>query len=148
MYGMSCVGKTYYAQTLRDHDNHEYYCFDAMFNWHAIETMGLSTSANLKSVAKRCVASKYVLDGWHLSDREGKYLPKDCMVYVVFAEYPSIIQQYRIEVASPEEHRYMFHKWYNDIPYEKFARVRYWENLGRFIERPAVAYQAFLARNR
>jgi hypothetical protein len=138
MYGMSSVGKTYFAGKLVDHD---YYSFEAMFDRHGIETMGLSTSANLRTIANRCKGYRYVLDGWHLYDKNGAYLPKDSVVYVVFADYHKIIQQY----PTPTDHLFLFKKWYTPL---KFPRVRYWENAGRFIERSPAAYQAFLERQK
>ena len=144
LWGMSCVGKTYFAHRLVEH---EYYCFDAMFDWHSIETLGLSISANLKAVRKKCTANKFVLDGWHLSDKQGEYLPEDSVVYVIYADYATIISQYRIDVRHPNEFKHMFKRWYYEVPYHKFPRVRYWENVGRFIERSETAYQAFLQRN-
>ena len=108
IFGMSCVGKTHFAQTLIEHC---YYCFDALFDWDAIETMDLSISANLQAVKDACVGDRYVLDGWHLADKEGLYLPIGCTVYVLFADYERVIRQYRVEVRHPDEHRGMFEKW-------------------------------------
>lgn len=135
MYGIPDIGKTYFAHKLKDH---EYYCFEDMIDRHGIETLGLSTSANLKAIAKKCVGDKYVLDGWHLSDRDGLYLPQGCTVYVVFMEYARIVQHH------PDMER-AFRKWYSPL---NLQRVRYWENIGSFIERSVEGYQAFLSRNK
>jgi adenylate kinase family enzyme len=145
LFGMSCAGKTYFANNYLE--DHTYYCFDAMFNWHGIETMGLSISANMKALVRQCKSERYVLDGWHLCDKQGEYIPEDATVYVIYADYARIVDQYRIEVNHPEEYRSMFHKWYSGVTYHTFPRVRYWENTGNFLERPYEAFQAFLFRN-
>src|SRR5688572_27802877 len=95
VWGMSCVGKTTFSSLLREH---RYYCFDALFQWYLVETLGLSCEANLRHIQNSCNAQKYVLDGWHLSDSNGELLPYGACVYVVIASYKKIIEQYRVEV--------------------------------------------------
>lgn len=124
--GMSCVGKTTFAKQIT---NHHYYCFDALFQWHMVETLGLSTKANLRHVSKVCTGERYVLDGWHLSDPTAKLLP-DASVYVVYATYSQIIEQYRIPVRCQEEHWSMFKKWYHEIDYPSL-KSRYFLNEGQ-----------------
>lgn len=129
---MSCVGKTTFANTMK---NHNYLCFDYLFDWSSTETLGLPIDSSLKGIA--CIAENYdcyVLDGWHLADFEGKLLPKGCTIYVVYSKYERIISQYRTPVRHPEEHRCMFDKWYNRVPYSDFPRVRYILNVGSFVE--------------
>lgn len=129
---MSCAGKTTFAHTMK---NHHYLCFDSLFDWSSTETLGLPINSSLKGIAS--IAEKfdcYVLDGWHLADFEGKFLPKNCTVYVVYSQYEQIISQYRVSVRHPEEHRCMFTKWYNKVPYTNFPRVRYILNSGSFVE--------------
>lgn len=146
LWGMSCVGKTTFGQQMNDH---RYLCFDALFDWYSIETLGLSTSTSLAGIADiMSKEEKIVLDGWHLGDIEGAYLPGDSTVYVLYADYERVINQYRIDVRHPEEHRHMFKRWYYEVPYERFPRVRYWENLGEFTEREAEEFQDFLEANR
>lgn len=124
---MSCVGKTTFAKTI----DRQYICFDALFPWYDIELFGLSTSASLKSIRDSCIGS-FVLDGWHLSDSVGKYLPVGTTVYCLFADYEFIVKQYRIPVTEYDEFRMMFHRWYNKSL--KFIDVRYWKNTGTFDE--------------
>lgn len=131
VWGMSCAGKTTFSKQLRDH---QYYCFDAMFHWHLVETLGLSISANLAYVREQCVASKFVVDGWHLSDLSGSFLPEKSTIYVVYSSYDTIISQYRVTVSDHNQHRSMFKKWYQDIDYEKFIGTRYFKNDGHFVE--------------
>ena len=128
---MSCAGKTTFAKTLQDH---HYYCFDYLFQWHLIETLGLSISENFKHIQKYCVQPKFVLDGWHLADKTGVYLPPNSSVYVVWAPYENIISQYRVKVTDPEEHRNMYKKWYFDIDYDALPKVRYFSNFSYFEE--------------
>lgn len=135
IFGMSCVGKTTMARDISGGSGgHSHVCFDAHFSWHTIETMGLSTHAGLKHVVGELNSERFVLDGWHLSDQTGEYLPHDVVVYVLFASYDRIISQYRIPVDDHEQHWPMFKKWYG-IDYMIFPRVRYWENTGDFVER-------------
>jgi hypothetical protein len=142
IFGMSCAGKTTFAKQLV---NHHYYCFDAMFPWHIIETFGMSIESSLRHINESCVAHKFVLDGWHLSDSQGLLLPDDSCVYVIYAPYQQIISQYRVAVYDPEEHRPMFKKWYQDIDYSKFPKVRYFKNQGSFIETDVTEF--LLARS-
>ena len=136
IFGMSCVGKTTFAKSL---PNHYYYCFDALFNWHIIESLGLSIDENLKYIQEHCDKGRWVLDGWHLADSSGRFLPVGAKVYVIYADYSTIISQYRIEVHNKLEHWPMFQKWYG-IDYRQFDGVRFFENNGSFIE---TDYQAF-----
>lgn len=140
VFGMSCAGKTTFAQTLFDH---HYYCFDLLFHWHLIETCGLSTDANLEEIRDGCTEPKYVLDGWHLADAEGRLLPQ-AVVYVVFADYDRIIDQYRVPVRDRMEHWQMFCRWYQ-IHYEHFPHVCYVENTGKFEQRTPEYFRQFVA---
>ena len=110
IYGMSCVGKTTFAQTITSHN---YICFDALFPWHMMETFGLSFSHAMEFVKKKCDFEKFVLDGWHLGDKQGCYLPENTTVYVLIIPYEKIIEQYRVPVDDPEQHRCMFRQWYS-----------------------------------
>jgi len=143
--GMSCVGKTTFAKQLIDH---HYYCFDALFQWHTIETLGLSVCAELNYLREQCSADRFVLDGWHLADKSGVFLPPDSCVYVLYADYDRIIAQYRVPVDYHDIHRPMFKKWYFDLDYSRFKKVRYFENTGSFIERTQQDYLLFLERSR
>ena len=135
LYGQSCVGKTTFAKQLIEHT---YYCFDSLFKWHQIETLGLSIEANFKHIQETCVSEKFVVDGWHLSDKDAKYLPENAIVYVVYAEYDQIIDQYRVEVTDHEQHRDMYEKWYG-IDYQTM-NVKYIKNDGNFVE---TSYEEF-----
>lgn len=113
IWGMSCAGKTTFARSIVDH---QYICFDAMFNWHEIETLGLSISANLLAVKQECEKhDRYVLDGWHLGDCEGLFLPEGATAYVVYASYDTIASRYPEGVVG-EAHLPMFMQWYYDAP--------------------------------
>jgi len=128
MYGMSCSGKTTFAKQL----SLPYICFDALFQWHLIELLGLSTIENLKYIKKICDEKQsFVLDGWTLADKEGEYFPDNIWVYVVYAEYDRIVNQYRIEVTNRDEFREMYKKWYDIV---EFPRIRYFKNSGEFCE--------------
>lgn len=129
LFGMSCVGKTTFAKQLT---THTYYCFDAMFKWHQIEALGLSAEANFKHIQESCDAERFVIDGWHLSDKNGKYLPEGSRAYVVYANYDRIIRQYRIAVDDHEQHRHMYEKWYG-IDYQAM-NARYYLNESEFKE--------------
>jgi hypothetical protein len=131
VFGMSCSGKTTFSLKATEH---KYHCFDALFQWHLIETLGLSISENLKYVQQICQEEKFILDGWHLSDKEGLYLPKGAVVYVIWAPYEKVISQYRIPVNDPEEHRSMYNKWYCEINYDNLPSVKYFQNAGDFCE--------------
>lgn len=131
IFGQSCVGKTTFALKANEH---KYHCFDALFQWHLIETLGLSISKNLKHIQKICTEDKFILDGWHLADKNGLYLPKGSVVYVIWSQYEKIISQYRVPVIDKEEHRSMYNKWYCDVNYEILPSVKYFQNLGEFHE--------------
>lgn len=126
LFGQSCVGKTTFAKEL----DHEYYCFDAMFHWQLIESLNLSVDLNLQEISKKCIADRYVLDGWTLADSKGEYLPDGVCVYVIYASYDKIISQYRIPVNDSEEFRTMFHRWY-DLDYKTLV-ARYFRNEGSY----------------
>lgn len=130
LMGMSCVGKTTFAKQLKDH---HYYCFDAMFHWRVIETFGLPVDDNLEEISKSCIAGKYVLDGWTLADSIGQFVPKDSRVYVIYAPYDQVIDQYRIPYSSRDEFRKMYSNWYG-LNY-KALEARYFRNEGLFVER-------------
>lgn len=140
--GMSCVGKTTFANLLQEH---VYYCFDALFHWHLIETLGFSTKANLEHIRDRCLTEKFVLDGWHLSDKDCNYLPYGAKVYVIFAPYDQVVKQYRIPVTDHEEYRVMFEKWYFQIDYARLA-ARFFLNTGDFLEITRDQFYRFTAR--
>jgi hypothetical protein len=131
-FGMSCVGKTTFAKELLAHS---YCCFDALFQWHLIETLGMSVEANLGYVRDKCdELDCFVMDGWTLADQKGQFLPQDTRVYVIYAPYEQILSQYRIPVLDHEEFRPMFKKWYLDIDYDLFPATRYFLNAGEFVE--------------
>jgi len=144
VFGMSCVGKTTFAKQLM---THHYYCFDALFQWHEIETLGLAMIPTFERISEVCTEFRFVLDGWHLFDKEGRWLPTNAIVYVVYCPYQRVISQYRVPVAFPNEHISMFHKWYYDIAYDKFP-TRYFLNEGEFSETSRSDYLTFLECNR
>lgn len=123
LYGMSCVGKTTFAKTLNEH---KYMCFDAMFNWHNIETLDLPIDLALQHVVDNCLCfAKFVLDGWHLADKRCELWPLDVTAYVLYDDYDSIIKRYRIPVENESQHLPMFSKWYDlDI----ILPTRYFKN--------------------
>ena len=140
------MGKTTYAQTLKDH---VYYCFDALFPWNDIESLGLSTEEGLKHVRDSCVDPKFVVDGWHLSDPTGKLFPSDVAVHVVYAPYDQIISQYRVSVEDHDQHRPMFRKWYHEIKYPVFQSFNFFLNTGySFVETSLEDFIGFLKHNR
>lgn len=141
LFGQSCVGKTTFASQLT---GHHYYCFDALFQWHLVETFGLSIEANLTHVYQTCDAARFVLDGWHLADKQGWFLPPQSKVYVIYAPYERILSQYRVPVTDPEEFRPMFEKWYAGVDYEKLPGTRYFRNDGEFRETSRQDFTAFL----
>jgi len=140
LFGQSCVGKTTFANLL---SSHTYYCFDGLFHWHLIETLGLSIEANFCAVREECTADKYVLDGWHLADRVGKHLPRAARVYLIFAPYDQILKQYRIPVTRKDEYLSMFARWYTQVDYGSL-NARYFLNSGDFVEVSESDYSGFL----
>jgi hypothetical protein len=142
LFGQSCVGKTTFAARL---PSHAHVCFDALFPWHQIETLGLSTSAALDHVAAACVQERYVLDGWHLGGADGRLLPAGAAVYVVYAPYRQIIGQYRVPVGDHDEHRAMFDRWYRGVNYDELPGVRYILNAGEFVETTREEFVTFLS---
>lgn len=133
---MSCVGKTTFAKQL----DLEYYCFDALFPWHQIETFGMSIIKALTHVADSCQANQFVLDGWHTADLEGIHLPQSS-VYVIYSAYDHIVDQYRIKVSNRKEYFPMFKKWYS---YQN-KDARYFFNQGDFIETTFQDYLDFIS---
>lgn len=126
---MSCAGKTFFSQKLKEH---HYYCFDALFEWHIIETFNLNPNKNLEKIKHICKDEKYVLDGWCLSDKDGLYLPVDAKVYVIYSTYENIINQYRTPFEYRDQFLLMYKKWYS-IDYNKI-NARYFFNQGVFTE--------------
>ena len=120
-------------------------CFDALFHWHEIETLGLSCSESLKEIAAS-MEGCCVLDGWHLSDEFGELAPRDAVFYVVYAPYQQIISQYRVPVERPDEHQGMFLKWYKKDFGAFRNTVRYFLNTSKsFVETSSDDYLAFVA---
>lgn len=140
VFGMSCSGKTTFAKQLVAHN---YVCFDALFPWHIIETFGLSVSEGLNHVSKNCIAP-FVLDGWLLADKECRLLPEGTRVYLVYAPYEQIVDQYRVKVFDRSDYTNMFHKWYHEVDYHG---ARYFLNCGDFVETSEEDFAIFLARN-
>lgn len=138
VFGMSCVGKTTFAKEI---DTHHYYCFDSLFQWHIIETFDLSIKDNLLEIQRNCDANKFVIDGWSLADQEGKFMPLESKIYVVYATYDQVVSQYRVKVYDHEEYRGMYRKWYDVLVYDKLPDVRYFHNIGEFVE---TDYDTFL----
>ena len=124
--GMSCVGKTTFSKSL---SKHTHKCFDARFPWHEIETLGMSISSALQNVARQCYENKFVLDGWHSTDLEGRYMPES-KVYVIYSTYGHIVDQYRKKVNFYSEFFHMYKKWYS----YRNPNARYFFNNGQFIE--------------
>jgi hypothetical protein len=153
IFGVSCSGKTTLARLI---ETHAYTSFDALFHWHAIETLGASIDRNLQEVQKSCVAPKFVLDGWHLADPLGEFLPRDSAVYVVYSSYLRVTENYSNRSAwrgyerTFWQHVPMFHKWYYGIPYHEMkVPVRYFQNLeSEFLERDRTQFDGFLEQNR
>jgi hypothetical protein len=153
IFGVSCSGKTTLARLIT---THAYTNFDALFHWHALETLGASIDLNLQEVRKSCIAPKFVLDGWHLADPTGEFLPIGSAVYVVYTSYLRVSENYQNRSAwrgyekTFWQHAPMFHKWYFEVPYhEMTVPVRYFENLeDEFAERDRRQYDDFLERNR
>jgi hypothetical protein len=142
MWGMSCAGKTTFAKLLTEH---QYFCFDAMFNWHLIETLGLSIDTNLEHVASSCeVYEKFVIDGWHLADKEGSLLPSGVTAYVVYDDYDSIIRRYRVPVQNKTQHMPMFIKWYN---LSLTCPIRFFKNHGTIVETTSAEFIDLLEHN-
>lgn len=136
VFGMSCAGKTTFSQLLP----RPYYCFDWLFQWHLVEGLGCSPSANLEHVSRECSSAQFVLDGWHLSDKTGRYLPVGAVVYVVYSEYDRIVSQYRVPYSDPDEFRGMFAKWYHGVDYNQLPGVRYFLNDGSFVETDSIEF--------
>lgn len=128
-YGMSCVGKTTFAKQL----HHKYHCFDALFQWHLIESFGLSIKENFIYINDICKEEEFVIDGWHLSDLKGDFLPKDSTVYLIWSPYKKILSQYRIPVFNYNEFFDMYKKWYSNLKSPSF-KIRYILNDGDFVE--------------
>jgi hypothetical protein len=134
---MSCCGKTTFARTL---STHTYYCFDRLFHWSLIETLGLPCSMELAFIRDRLERdseNRFVIDGWHLSDPAWDMTPFEAEVYVVYADYSRIIDQYRIPVADRTEHVHMFRKWYGQ---PLLRSPRFIKNEGIFRETDEVEF--------
>ena len=142
VWGQSCVGKTHFSQLLK---THEYMCFDHLFRWHDIETLGLSCSANLEYIASLMQEhEKCVLDGWHLSDPIGRLIPDGVAIYVLYAPYAQIIEQYRIPVGRFDEHYTMFQKWYEIDPAAFSNKLRFFRNTaGPIVESSLDMFREF-----
>jgi hypothetical protein len=140
VWGQSCVGKTHFSQQL----DRPYLCFDALFRWHEIETLGFSPTKNLEYISS-LMTGPCVLDGWHLSDPHGGLMPRDAVVYILYAPYRQIIEQYRVPVREYYEHHMMFHRWYKIEPTAFQNKLRYVRNtVGSFIETTYEQFSAFM----
>jgi hypothetical protein len=144
VFGMSCVGKTTFARALL---GHHYHCFDSLFHWYELETLGLSYEENIKQVRDVCDMGpkKFVLDGWSLSDPKGLFLP-EASVYVVYASYEQIIDQYRVPVSSVGEFSRMFYRWYGEVEYHSLPGIRYFKNERQFRETMPFEFRETVSR--
>jgi adenylate kinase family enzyme len=137
MMGQSCVGKTTFAEQIGRQCDCDYFCFDALYPWHDIEGLALSPNAAIDHVLGHLEKSdQFVVDGWitsHLYDHRLLGM-EHLVVYYIGASYDRIISQYRVPVERHDQHAPMYKKWY-DVDYDRFPRVRYWENTGEFEER-------------
>lgn len=134
--GQSCSGKTTFAKLLENH----YYCFDALFPWHIIETFNLSIIKALEDINLQCKENCYVLDGWHTADLNCDLTPKDSNLYVVYTEYNNIVKNFPREI-NHKELIYMFKKWYS---FDK-TNARYFYNNGDFFETTIDQYKEFIS---
>lgn len=146
IWGMSCVGKTTMAKEI-GRDGRHIHCFDALYPWSDIECLGLSAECALDYIGKHCRESRFVLDGWNLSDREGRFLPPACTLYILYAELETILRQYRVQVHETNNHREMFRKWYLDD--HPPCPARYFFNTGQVIrESSRDDFTSFLTGSR
>lgn len=142
LWGMSCAGKTTFAQTMTEH---AYMCFDALFNWHLIETVCLPIDTQLKHISALCdMHPKFVIDGWHLSDKRCELSPPDTTAYVIYDDYESIIRRYRVPVSTHMEHFHMFKRWYD---LELSIPVRFFKNGDIITETDFGQFKLLLERN-
>lgn len=125
MMGMSGIGKTTFAKSII---THQYICFDALFHWHLIETLNLSTLTNLRQIKPDSL--KFVIDGWHLGDSDGKLLPKEACVYMIYAPF---------NVINEKEH--MYKRWYR----LRFKKMRFFRRDLGFKE---TSFTSFLEHSR
>lgn len=126
LLGMSCVGKTKMAESLL---SHKYYCFDALFPWHVLETIGGSIKRSLLDIKPS--ETKFVLDGWHNSDLRCKLTPKESVPYLIYADYSFILSNYRVPISGPQAFFNMYQIWYK----AEFAKnTRFIKNTGSFSE--------------
>jgi len=145
LWGQSCVGKTAFSKNLT---HHHYYCFDYLFPWYDIETLGLPVIPGLEFISKIDQPEKFIIDGWVLTDKNGKYIPSGSVVYVIYAPYDQIIKQYRVPVEEFEQHLPMFKQWYYDIDYQSFPGIRYFLNDGcEFGEQSEKEFAEFLSQS-
>jgi len=139
VFGMSCVGKTTYAKSL----GLPYFCFDYLFPWDLIETFPeITIDKALKNVIFQCEKeNSYVLDGWHLADLEGNFIPEDCEIHILYDSHKNIIDRYRTPVISSDQHFSMYKKWYWNID-EKNRHKYYKLCFGRELPEPTT-YEHF-----
>lgn len=147
LMGMSCVGKTTFAKSLKDHPVHH---FDAQYTYNLTGLPGVSRVKNWRRIIRNC-GDRFVLDNWTTEDELGRVLyeskPDACIV-VLFDTYPSILDRYRVPVVGEDAHFMMYKKMYTEMPFESYKKVRYFEVDGPiYREHSTEGFRSFIRDN-
>ena len=147
--GMSCVGKTTLALTLKD-QGYPVHHFDAQYTYNLAALPGVSRIKNWAKIIKGC-GQRFVLDNWTTEDDHGKVLYEakpDAAIYVLFDLYPNILDRYRVPVTGEDAHFMMYKKMFTEMPFEEYRCVRYFRVDGQdYKEHTAPQFREFITKN-
>lgn len=130
--GMSCVGKTTFANLLRSEGYH-YHSFDSQYTYLLTALPEVSRKGNWKQIVDKCCESPWILDNWTTEDYLGRNLyqwkPNAC-IYLLYDSHKGILDRYRIKVEGPDAYYMMYEKMYKIIEFEKYQSVRFFHSSG------------------
>jgi hypothetical protein len=128
LMGMSCVGKSTFAQILAKDQGYAYHSFDVQYNYKRNTLPGVSKQKQWKTILSYCVEDQWVLDNWSTEDFLGTTLyeaqPHACIV-VLYDKYVNILERYRVPVRGEDAHKMMFVKMYIQTPFADYRSVRF-----------------------
>lgn len=125
--GMSCVGKTTWAQSLKS-SGYSYHSFDHQYAYNLAGLPEISRVKNWRKIARNCCGDRWVLDNWTTEDHLGKVLFEehpDCCLCVLFDSRKNILSRYRVPVSGPDAFEMMYDKMYRYMEFERYPKARY-----------------------
>ena len=149
--GMSCSGKTTFANMVKLSEGYTVYHFDPQFTYELRTLAEVSRSANWKRIIRACGQPPWIMDNWTTEDTHGDVLFSECpdaCVYVIFDTHQNILDRYRVPVVGPDAFYSMYEKMYRKMEFEQYPSVRYFMAIKRmFREVTRDEFRSFIAQS-